>query len=560
MLSRLVKLSYAIICIVTAGCVSNNQTSIVIDNAESIALEHPDSALKLMRDIDPSTIRDRHSMAHYRLVYSEVLYYNYSEGNDDSLTLPMAEYYIGSNRHQERSRAMFQHAIIKKNYGDFDKAMYYFLEAKKSLEQTNNPRLEGLVHRAMGEIYGAEYLFSNALNEYLIAKECFEAVGSEYLNSYTNYNIGMTYLCLQDYEQANIYLKEALSYAEENASKELVCEIIGCLLDSYCSQAKYDMIAELYDKYDEYIKHSPVTYYLYRAIHNAYRGNSTQAIADLDEAEEAGCDNMHLEHTSYIVYDILGDDKLALDYLERCVRRQNSRIIVSLDAPILNMQVELGIREKLELQMRRKYEQLIFWLIAIIVIIFISAFTYIKLIRKKAEIELLREQVESTLEGLNIQANRVKSLTALASEKEQMVSRMRRDIANHLSRELGRISDLLDAYYSDVTKSVKHNQVIHELDKYVKDFADSPEGYCAVEHMVNEYLDNIMQKLRTQMVSFKENDYRLLCLIYADFSSNAICMFMGYDKNKLYKHKSKLKAMLTGGKAEDKSLFIKHLR
>ena len=94
----------------------------------------------------------------------------------------------------------------------------------------------------------------------------------------------------------------------------------------------------------------------------------------------------------------------------------------------------------------------------------------------------------------------------------------------------------------------------------VQDFADSREGYQAVEHLVNECLDNIMDKLRSQVQSFKEEDYRLLCLIYADFSSNAICMFMGYDKNKLYKHKSKLKSMLVSSKAEDKALFIKHLR
>lgn len=560
MFSRFFHLGVVILLLTVAGCSTDKQTAELIKRAESIAVDKPDSAIKIMRSIDSRSLRSKHDLAYYRLVYSEALYYNYTEGENDSLTQLMADYYISSDNHAERARAMFQHAMVKKNRGEFDEAMYYFLEAENSLAAHADNRLKGLVHREKGQLYGAEYLFNNALNEHLMAKESFEKAGSEYYVAYSDYNIGLTYLCLQQFDNSEQYLRKALDYAQDNNMGMFISEIIFCLLDAHCSQGNYKELSELFEQYEQYLRSTPLTFYRYRAIHNAYCGDSQMAISDLEEAKKAGCEEIHWEYTAYIVYAILGDNDLALRYLEKCVGRQNNQIIVSLDAPILNMQVELGIREKLELQMRSKYEKLILMLIVIIVIIFITTFTHTKLIRKKAEIELLKDKVESILDDLETQASRVKSLTALAGEKERMVSTMRRDIAKHLSRELERISNLLDAYYSDVTKSVKHNQVIAELDKYVKDFADSREGYQAVEHLVNECLDNIMDKLRSQVQSFKEEDYRLLCLIYADFSSNAICMFMGYDKNKLYKHKSKLKSMLVSSKAEDKALFIKHLR
>lgn len=560
MFSRLLRLYALLLLLSTTGCTTNNSTSELIGRAESIAINRPDSALNILRSIDQSTIRDKRDMAHYRLVLCETLYYNYIEGDNDSLTHPLVDYYIGSSNHDQRSRAMFQHATVKINSGEFDEAMYYFLEAEKSLEKFNNPRLMGLVHRAKGKIYGAEYLFNNALTEHLIAKECFEKIGSEYNIAYSNYDIGMIYLCLQQFSDAKEYLHKALEYAKTNEMNTLISEIITCLLDAYCSQGQYEQLAAIFEQYEPYHHYDPITYYRYRAIHHAHYGNEKMATDDLEQAQKHGCEQIHLEYTSYIVYDLLGNDTLALQYLEKCIKRQNNQIILSLEAPILNMQVELGINEKMELQMRSKYDKLIFSLIVAIVVVVLSCFTYIKLIRKKTEVQLLKNKVEDTLNALDMEANRVKALTAIANDKERMVSTMRKSIAEQLGRELGRISDLLDAYYSDITKHVKHNQVIAELDKYVKEFADSPKGYRAVEHFVNEYLDNIMTKLRSEMPSLREEDYRLLCLIYADFSSNAICMFMGYDKNKLYKHKSKLKATLINSKAEDKVLFIKNLR
>lgn len=557
---RFFRLSTLLWLLIAIGCTTDRATTESIHRAEHIGLDAPDSALLIMSSIDPSTIRTKQDMAYYRLVYSETLYYNYAEGNNDSLTSHLAQHYMASNNHNERSRAMFQHAVVKKNGGNFDDAMCYFLEAEKSLKEYNNARLTALVHRYKGYIYGAEYLFNNSLSEHLAAKECFEAAESEYNIAYTNYDIGKTYLCLQQYSKAEEYLCEALGYAKENDIDNLTAEAVNSLLDVYTSKMQYDRLAEFFEEYEPYIALDEMTYYRYRAIRNAYSGDKKQAIEDLKQAERFGCEMIHIEHTSYIVYDILGDDKLALHYLEECIRRQNNQIIVSLDAPILNMQVELGIQERIELELRSKYEKLVLIFIIILVIIALSCFTYIKLNRKKAEVELLQNQVESFVNDLETQAKRVKSLTAIANDKEQRLSAMRKSINELISRELGRISDLLDAYYSDLTKSVKHNQVIAELDNYIEEFASSPKGYIAVEHFVNEYLADIMTKLRSEIPTLKEEEYRLLCLIYADFSSNAICMFMSYDKNKLYKHKSKLKAIIAASDAPSRAQFIENLR
>ena len=68
-----------------------------------------------------------------------------------------------------------------------------------------------------------------------------------------------------------------------------------------------------------------------------------------------------------------------------------------------------------------------------------------------------------------------------------------------------------------------------------------------------------MSLLRAELPFLKETEYRLVCLYYADFSTNAICMFMGYDKNKLYKQKSKIKSIIGNSTCKNRDLFLKYL-
>lgn len=554
------RIAWALMLALLSGCSADDNSSKLVDRAERIAIDMPDSALNIMRSINPKDIDDEHALARYRLVYSETLYYNYMEGDNDSLTRPMVKYYMTNEHNGERARAMFQHAQIKKNGGHNVDAMYYLMEAEKSLKSINNPRLEGLVHRSKGEIYGAEYLFNNALSEYLLAKKCFEAAGSEYYLSFSNYDIGRVYLSLQDFEMAEEHLKMALETNNDGTNIELITDILYNLLDTYTSIPEYDKLVEIIEQYDDYLKRAPEIYYLYKAIYYATLNDSNSAIANIALAEENNCNTSSLDYTKYIVYSILGKSDYALQYIEKSVKRQNAQILQSLEASVLNMQVEQSIREKLEIEMRGKYEKRMYIFIMVIVSIVLLCFTYIKIVRKKAEIEILKSQVEGILSDLDKQSTKVKSLNATANDKERMMSTMRRNVTELISRELKHINDLLDAYYSDVTRKVKHNQVIAALDNYVKDFSKSENGYKAVESLVNQYNDGIMENLRTEVPNLKEEEYRLLCLIFADFSSNAICMFMSYDKNKLYKHKSKLKSILHECRAEHKSQFINNLR
>ena len=105
-----------------AGCHTDKQTLALIDHAEQIVKEYPDSAYNILSAIDPDRLRTTHDRMHHGLIGCEVLYYKRENIGIDSLTRPLYDYYLDSDLHSERARAMYQHAMV--NYCENNNADY----------------------------------------------------------------------------------------------------------------------------------------------------------------------------------------------------------------------------------------------------------------------------------------------------------------------------------------------------------------------------------------------------------------------------------------------------
>ena len=201
---------------VAVGCATDKRSAELIAYAEEIAMELPDSALRVVQSIDPESVRGRHDRAHYKLVVAEAHYYNRLAVDRDTIAQPLFDYYIESDNHAERARALYQHALVMQAEGENARAMFSLMEAEKSLTLLDNPRLSGLVHRTKGHIYGAECLFQNALEEYQKSKECFDKAELSFHSAYALYNIATAYSKLRDYDNAIKYLLKSEEQFSEN--------------------------------------------------------------------------------------------------------------------------------------------------------------------------------------------------------------------------------------------------------------------------------------------------------------------------------------------------------
>ena len=548
---------------VAVGCATDKRSAELIAYAEEIAMELPDSALRVVQSIDPESVRGRHDRAHYKLVVAEAHYYNRLAVDRDTIAQPLFDYYIESDNHAERARALYQHALVMQAEGENARAMFSLMEAEKSLTHLDNPRLSGLVHRTKGHIYGVECLHKNALEEYQISANYFDKADLVYHSIYSKYYIAYSFAELRQYDKA-IEIFSAIEALSQSASyttmltdiRRRLCFIYIEIGDLKNCEIVYNRISYIGDK-------SACDYYCIGATISAYKKEFEQADLLYNKAKDGFITNsMNLLYSRFRILQFKGDYQGALEAYMECIDQQDRNVLIAINDSVLYDEIdfiESELAHNISIQKRNRVISALSIALLTAACILIAIIFLNKLKKSRDQIAILKDQVESTISDLRKKQNSIKLLTANEQEQRISLSKVQRQLNGLIYNNLQNIDSLLDAYYSDATKNVKREQLIKVVDNYVRDFASNENGYITVERLVNEFRNNIMVKLREEMPNLKEEEYRLLCLIYADFSSNAICLFMGYDKNKLYKRKNYLKGILTSSECKSKKEFIRFL-
>ena len=326
-------------CVVVAvGCATDKRSAELIAYAEEIAMELPDSALRVVQSIDPESVRGRHDRAHYKLVVAEAHYYNRLAVDRDTIAQPMFDYYIGSDNHAERARALYQHALVMQAEGENARAMFSLMEAEKSLEHLDNPRLSGLVHRTKGHIYGAECLFQNALEEYQKSKEYFDKAELPIHSAYALYNIATAYSKLRDYDNAIKYLLKSEEQFSENGYSLYQFDTQIELCYNYLQIDDFNSCANVFAQIDinANVGYSFCNYYCIAAIISAYNGNYDEADSLIYKAtQESITSQMQLSYAQYIIDALQNNTRDALSSYISMISEQDKSVFNAINNSLL---------------------------------------------------------------------------------------------------------------------------------------------------------------------------------------------------------------------------------
>lgn len=554
-----------LLILLCVGCSTPQHTLELINRSESVAEEYPDSALLLIQQVDSRRVRGKQDKARYRLIYSEALYHNQIDSDCDSLTRPLFDYYYYSDCHEERARAMYQHGLVMRNSNNLSEAIFCLSKANESLQEYSNPRLQGLVYRVMGDIYSSECLFNDALAQYLKSKEFFDIASLPSHKAYVQLLIAQMYSKMRLFSDAidNILIAEKL--AIELGDEELLNMALTELALVYVQIDNFENCQKVFERIDLENSHvcSICYYHCINAIICAYNGDYKSAKDAICLAEQDSVvDQMFVYYAQYKVAKFRHDYKEQLMWYTLMIDMQDTNVYNMISDSVLRYEVELYKNNMLHNEELYRKSQTINRLSIALMIILISGISYYIYSVKKREqqtIATLKEQVDSVKDELREKNKKIMRLSVDAEEKRCAILKMQYQINDNICRNLHQIDELLEAYYSDSTKSHKHNELISAIDNYVATFAEADNGYSAVEKYVNQSRSSIMSLLRAELPFMKETEYRLVCLYYADFSTNAICMFLGYDKNKLYKQKSKIKSIIGNSTCTNRELFLKYL-
>lgn len=157
----------------------NGQETIddVLNQAEYLMEDQPDSALLILNEIDADKLKNSRSKARYSLLKSMALDKNYIDTTTFDVLQPAIDYYLKNGSPDEKLRTYYYQGVIYDNSGDEDLAMQSYLNALGVKGNISDLLTLARLLVAQGRLFYEQYRISDFMNNNLKAGDIFGLKG-----------------------------------------------------------------------------------------------------------------------------------------------------------------------------------------------------------------------------------------------------------------------------------------------------------------------------------------------------------------------------------------------
>lgn len=486
---------------------------------------------------------------------------------DEANITALRDYYMDSDEHDDRARALFFCAQASYANGNISEALLYLIEAEKSTAISGDYAYDGRIKRMKGDIYGEGCLFANALEEYQRCRESFIAADMASHANYATYDEGITLIHMRNFREAKRILNETLEYAAEESLLGLYYGTLHHLIDIAIYTDNYDECDELLALYDEADDewYNAEHKLFAEAIVAAHKGDTKRAESLLatirNDASVESIEDYYYTH--YLVHRIGGDNLRAIEWLERSKKHQDSLIIEVLNQPTLNIELELlqsrldAERTERELTEKNRLQELKHakaerryiarrntYVISTIIVGVILLLLYLRHRWRAKERDI---------------AQYIETIRELQMANRELPNEMNATIATIYRDRFSEINALCETFYDHSGTSRQKSLVFNQLSQTIEDIKGDNKRLREMENAVNKYRNNLMQRLREQVGKLSERDMRVALYIFAGFSNRAISIFIESDPVSVSKIRYNIKQKIKSSNAKDSEELMQAL-
>lgn len=182
---------------------------------------------------------------------------------------------------------------------------------------------------------------------------------------------------------------------------------------------------------------------------------------------------------------------------------------------------------------------LIFGLLAVVIVIVVIAVVIHYVLKKKRE-------------------DTMSKLVVLLSENEAKNRTLNDKVFNLFKHNFETLNKLCYEYYEKADTQSLRKSIYHEVENEILKFRE-PAEISNLEQSLNEYCDNIMQKVDAQLPNLTDSDRVLLIYLFSGLSARTISMLNDIEIKTFYMRRYRLKNKIQSSDAPDKDLFIEHI-
>ena len=151
----------------------DSRATMLMDRAESLMEQRPDSALSTLDSITPAALAPGEQTARYALLRSMALDKNYIDTTDFSVLQPAIDYYLTKGTPDQKLRTYYYQGRIYQNAGNDDSAMQAFMNANDIKEEITDSLTLARLLIAQGSLYFKQYKIEQYIDNNLKAAEIY---------------------------------------------------------------------------------------------------------------------------------------------------------------------------------------------------------------------------------------------------------------------------------------------------------------------------------------------------------------------------------------------------
>ena len=550
---------YLIICVIAGAFVACDSPAARLREIDNIIEPDPAGAYEALDTMNLNGF-DAADSAYYALLYTQARIKCKLPVESDSLITKAYRHYIHSGNENLRMRAAFYKAQIAYDYGELSSAMKDVLIAYEIAKGNQDAYWTAKTAEVIGDIYFDSYNYWQAEKYTAEAARCYLAAGKILNHRYALTDRGITYIAGCEVDKGLALLDSLLGVikSETPLDSALYDYIMSNKYVVEIDEKRKNEIGDYHLKTDESLSIANlVTEIVFDALQLAEEDNFAKADSLLGNLITKCDDDKDLIRVKYAQYRILlmkKEYKQAALLGDSILLSQSAIVSDILMESLPSIERDFYENKTIIQEQRARVKSIIlcgltiFFIIVVLLLIWIYN---LRLKNKKKELEntlLSLYNVEEFAANakhensrLNIQlTEKTSEINRLESQLDQLSTSGVNEKAERIFREKWKTLNVLcNEYFStkelEQSRDILYNKIVSEIKRI-----SSKKSLEEIEASINMYMANIMQLVRDELPKLSEEEYKLLILIYAGFSSRAICLFTNIEYKNFYQRKKRL--------------------
>ena len=413
---------FTLVSLFVFGSCSHAPTAEELNKAEQLMTEAPDSAEKILNAIPRRNLKSRAQEARFALLYSQAMDKCYIDTDNDSLISVAVKYYSKRGSDHEKALAYYYESVMYRNAKNTDAQVESLVKSQKYAENTADPFLKGLIYSKLGQLYYAQFQFSESAELFRNAADAFDRANSPRNKMRSLGNLSNALHHMDNTQEENIAaMKEALNIAKalnDNANATIIESDILTATNGWDSNEMLRNEKALFANREHYTKSEfarllcnhherlgnidSLKYYLteqikYDTIRTLFDCGAIARLSSL-------CENQ-------------GDFTEALKYEKMYAKAQDSLKNIERKNIVEELEHKYKTKEiSLEKESLRKLQTLIIWIGVLVALILISVIVWIIKSSRNA-LAKQREEYESYITQYDTQCRQLQEQYDMLSNK-----------------------------------------------------------------------------------------------------------------------------------------------